>query len=186
MIALRDGLPLVEFSDGRTMGFQHRWLTFSLARAAESAGYRQWWLANHVTESVAQFFEREYSENVVTVRRLELTVRSVLEVIGYADVAVCFHALPPPEHVSLRQLATKAGEGYELAFFGLLRRALREVIASPAVLVEFFDLHGCVKILRRTKVWRRDCSDLMAEIVHFIRGEVAASQRTSELNIQLK
>ena len=78
------------------MPFERGWLAGTLARAAERAGYKKWWLAPHVTESVTNYLEQDFEESVVTVNRLEKAVQSVLQVIGYADVAGHFCAVPPP------------------------------------------------------------------------------------------
>lgn len=185
MIALRDDLPLVRFPDGRVMNFERGWLSGALVRAAESAGYKKWWLADHVTESVTSYLQQDFDENIVTICRLEKAVQSVLQVIGYSDVAVHFRTMPPPVRISLEDLAREAGHGYELVFFELLRTRLRDVLESPTVQVELCDLHRCVKRLRSAKNWRRDCSGLLGEIVTFVRGELDTSERADELHLQL-
>jgi hypothetical protein len=116
---------------------------------------------------------------------LEKAVQSVLQVIGYSDVARCFETLPPPVTLSLPELARRAGTGYELVFFNLLHERLREILESSARQVEIHGLHDCVKLLRCAKHWSTDCSGLMSEIVSFIRSEAASSHRAHELNLQL-
>lgn len=185
MIALRNNLPLVRFSDGRVMNFERPWLASALVRAAETAGYKKWWLADHVTESVASYLQQDFDEHIVTICRLEKAVQSVLQVIGYSDVANCFRTMPPPVRISLAELAREAGHGYELAFFEILRGRLREVIASPTVEIELSEIHSCVKQLRSAKNWRRDCAGLLGEIVAFVRCELEASHRNEELHLQL-
>lgn len=185
MIALRDNLPLVRFSDGQIMPFERNWLVASLATAAAAAGYKKWWLAPHVTESVTNYLQQDFDDNVVTIPRLEKAVQSVLQVIGYADVAGHFHASPPPVRISLEDIARDAGHGYELVFFDILRSRLREVIDSNTERLEFCDAHNCVKRLRSAKIWRRDCNGLLEEIVGFVRTEISASHRAGELQMQL-
>lgn len=185
MIAFKDNLPLVRFGDGQTMPFERSWLAGSLARAAEHAGYKKWWLASHVMESVTNYFEKEFDDSVVTVNRLEKAVQSVLQVIGYADVAGHFRAAPPPARISLAELANDAGHGYELMFFDLLRLRLQEVVASKAERVEISDAHRGVKLLRSAKNWRRDCSGLLDEIVSFVREELNSGRRTRAIQMQL-
>jgi len=114
MIALRNNLPLVCFPDGQVFPFERNWLAGSLTRAAEQAGYKKWWLAPHVLESVTTYFEQDFSENTVTIQGLEKAVQSVLQVIGYADVAGCFRATPPPARISLEELARDAGHDLSL------------------------------------------------------------------------
>jgi len=185
VIALKDNYPLVRFQDGSVMNYDRAWLSSAVIRAAENAGYKKWWLTNHVTESISVFLKQEFDENTVTISRLEKAVQSVLQVIGYSDVARCFQTLPLPLRISLSEIATEAGTGYELVFFELLRVRLREIIESTAQQVEFCDLHECVKLLRSAKIWRRDCSVLQSEIVLFIRGELDMSRRANELSLQL-
>lgn len=184
MIALRNNLPLVCFPDGRIMNFERTWLASSLAKAAERAGYKKWWLASHVTESVTSYFEQDFGENTVTITGLEKAVQSVLQVIGYSDVAGEFAACPPPARISLEELARHAGHGYELAFFDLLRSRVREAIDAKAQRLEICDAHNGVKLLRSAKIWRRDCSGLLEEIVNFVREEVV-SARKEEMEMQL-
>ncbi|MFZ4775796.1 MAG: hypothetical protein ACOYM3_10550 [Terrimicrobiaceae bacterium] len=185
MIALKDSLPLVRFHDGSVMNFERRWLSSALVRAAETAGYKKWWLADHVTESVTSYLEQDFSENVVTISRIEKAVQSVLQVIGYSDVAQHFRTMPAPVRISLAEMARDAGGGYELVFFELLRVRLRGIIFSETQQVELCDLHRCVKFLRSAKNWRRDCSGLRSEIVSFVRGEVDMSHRAQDLQLQL-
>ncbi len=185
MIAFQDNLPVVRFEDGGVMAFEGRWLSEGLARAALRAGYRKWWLAEHVTETVATYLRNDFPSPAVTLPQLRSAVQSVLQVIGYADVAEHFEPLPPPVRLSLADLAREAGDGYELLFFRLLQGRLRDIADSPSLRVELFDLQPCVKLLRSAKNWRGDCARLRAEIVRFIREELDLSPRADELNLQL-
>ncbi len=185
MIAFRNDLPVVRFDDGRIMDFETRWLSEGLARAASRAGYQKWWLAEHVTETVVTYLRNDFDAPVVALPQLCTTVQSVLQVIGYADIATHFEPLPPPFRLSLARLAREAGDGYELLFFRLLQDELRAIADSPSLRVELFDLQPCVKLLRHAKNWRPDCAGLRAEIVKFIREELDGSPRADELHLQL-
>src|SRR5277367_1960448 len=103
MIALKDNLPLVRFDSGHVVAFERDWLLRSLSKAASKAGYQNWWLAEHVAESVTTYF-MYHEENVITVPRLAKSVQSVLQVIGYAEIADHFHPAPPPLRISLREI----------------------------------------------------------------------------------
>jgi len=185
MIALRDNLPLVRFEDGQIVSFERPWLIESLAEAAERAGYKKWWLASHVTESVTNFLEKDFGEGTIAVARLEKAVQSVLQVIGYGDVAGHFRASLPPTRISLVELARDAGHGYELLFFNLLRSRMREAIEARVEKVEITDAHLGIKMLRSAKIWRRDCSGLLDEVVIFVREELSASAAVGEVKLQL-
>src|SRR4051812_35260082 len=122
MIALKDDLPLIQLDNGHSVNFDRAWLVRSLSRAAAKAGYQQWWLADHVAQSVTEYLRAQREENVLPVERLNAAVRSVLEVIGYPEVGQHFVSGRPKVRVSLVELARDAGSGYELAFFELLGR----------------------------------------------------------------
>lgn len=185
MIALRNNLPLVEMGNGRLIPFERNWIIRSVSLAATKAGYRKWWLSEHVVEAVTIYFQYEGMEPTLTEPQLSTAVSSVLQVIGYADVAGWFQLLPPPVHISLSELASRAGHGYELIFFDLLRSELRQVLRAGTSRIEFSDLRCCVKLLRSAKIWRRDCAGLSKEIVSFIRNEIKACQTTANLQTQL-
>jgi hypothetical protein len=185
MIAFKNQLPVVRFDDGHIMNFEAAWLAEGLARAASRAGYQKWWLAEHVTETVVTYLRQDFNDPVVALPQLRTTVQSVLQVIGYADVANHFEPLPPPFRLSLVRLAREAGNGYELVFFRLLQSQLRTIADSPSLHVELFDLQPCVKLLRSAKNWRSDCTGLRSEIVRYIREELDLSPRADELQLQL-
>jgi hypothetical protein len=175
MIAPRDEMPLVQFAGGEITAFDSAWLIRRLVQAAEKAGYPQWWLAEHVAASVSNYLRYRFVGNVLTAPRLADAVSSVLQVIGYAEVASHFEPGPPPSRISLLELAKKAGAGYELAFFELLAREMQHLLANRAAYFELFDLELCVKELRARKIWARDCQALRAEIVSFLRDLLATA-----------
>jgi hypothetical protein len=167
------------------MDFDGRWLSEALALSATRAGYEKWWLVEHVTQTVLAYMRHDFEPPTISPEQLRTAVRSVLQVIGYADVADHFEPLPPPIRLSLADLAREAGAGYELLFFRLLQNELRAIAESPSVRVELFDLTRCVKLLRSAKSWRRDCTGLRAEIVRFVREELDSSPRADELRLQV-
>ncbi|PWU08655.1 MAG: hypothetical protein C5B47_04320 [Verrucomicrobia bacterium] len=174
MIALKNNLPLIRLANGNLTPFERNWIIRSVSAAASQAGYRKWWLSKHVVEAVTTYFQQEAPAGAVTEPQLSTAVSSVLQVIGYADVAGRFQLLPPPARISLSELASRAGHGYELIFFDLLRSELRRALRAGANRIEFSDLRRCVKLLRSAKIWRRDCVGLNREIVSFIREEIQA------------
>jgi len=141
MIALRDGLPLIALPDGRNTSFDKRWVTASLQKAAEQAGYHRWWLAEHIAESVAVYLKRDYEENCVPVISLQAAVLDVLENLGFSDVAGYFRLPDPPLNLSLVDLVREAGDGY--------KRNRREVLREE--IVSFIRQHGQAVVSTRQK-----------------------------------
>jgi len=182
MICLKDNLPVIQLASGQSIAFEREWLVRSLSQAAARAGYTKWWLAQHVAESVAAYLKDNTDINVLPVERLTSAVQSVLQVIGYGEIAPHFVPAPPCVQVSLLEMAREAGSGYELAFFERLARRIQELCQDNNSCLELLGLEDCVKLLRARKIWSRDCDVLRAEIVSFVRdqtGTMAASHAIS-------
>jgi hypothetical protein len=185
MIALSDGMPLVKLPDGGNTIFDKGWITSSIRNAAEQAGYNRWWLAEHIAESVSVYLKRDFIANSVEIPNLQSAVLGVLQSLGFNEVAEHFHLPDPPVRLSLTELAREAGEGYELAFFGLLGDRLQSAAGSHAARLEIQDLSGCLRLLGNR---RNRARVLREEIVGFIRqyGQAAGNSRSGEpLEIQL-
>ena len=173
MIALRDSLPLIRHAGGYVSAFEREWLRRSLVEAARKAGHADWWLADHVLESIVRYLEDQFDGSELSVRHLGRAVRTVLHGIGHGNVAEHFDPIPPPRRVCLTELAARAGAGYELAFFGLLGTELDTLAALGVRTIRLEGLEPCVKRLRAAKAWRADCRTLQADIVGFVRDRLA-------------
>ena len=185
MIALVDGLPLLQLEDGQAVAFQRDWLLRGLVHAAAKAGYQKWWLAEHVTESVISYLSLQFEDNVLSVPELSKAVQSVLQVIGYAEVAPHFAPGMPAVRVSLIELAREAGTGYELLFFQCLGGKLRNLLGSGTTTFEFTGLTPCVKHLRSRKSWSRGCDSLRTEIVEFVRTQTSVIPARGEITVHV-
>lgn len=173
MIGFRDQVPLLQIENGQVTTMRQEWLVRSLERAASQAGYQNWWLADHVMESVMCYLRLEFEESVMSLPRLRTSIQSVLQAIGYSDVAGNFQLPTPPLEISLPELARTAGTGYELVFFHLLRDRLKQLVDARTEQIHLNGLRGCVYYLRDVKSWRRSCSRLRAEIVDYSRTVLA-------------
>ncbi|MFQ3577390.1 MAG: hypothetical protein SNJ52_00040 [Verrucomicrobiia bacterium] len=130
MIAPREHLPLLQLEDGTLAAFERDWLKGSIALAAQSAGYRKWWLAEHIGASVIEYFSRRVEDQVVSMDRIVGAVREVLEAVGYRDVAGHFDPIAPPLRISLLTIAEHAGAGGELMFYRLLEKELANALSA--------------------------------------------------------
>ncbi len=186
MIALPNDLPLVRLEDGDCLAFERDWLTRSLISAARKAGYKHWWLSEHVAQSVAEYLRNEHDRPVVEAERLEKAVQSVLQVIGYSDIGQYFAVGVPLVRISLADLAREADTGFELAFFHALGVRLRAALDSRAPHFELCELEKCVRILRRRKSWSRECDILRDEIVLFTRAQTGTATAKHDVTLSLK
>lgn len=186
MIALADGMPLVQLDGGRAVAYQTAWIARALARAALKAGYQKWWLAEHVTETAAHYLAAHFEGNAIGEARLAQLLGDVLQVIGYGEIAPYLELGMPGERLDLVDLVKEAGAGYELAFFKRLRERLRSLIGAGTTDVDLVGLASCVKQLRARKSWSRGCDDLREEIVSFVRTQTLAAPAKKEVSVQVR
>jgi hypothetical protein len=184
VIALRDSLPLLRQSENEHCAIRKEWICVCLFRAAEKAGYRRWWLAEHVAASVLCYLAKTYGNNVVTPTHLREIVVCALQAIGYAEVALRLEAVVPPFELSLSDLAEEAGPGHELAFFQLLKERIQPAFCDRASSLEIYGLQSCVRHLQSVKTWSRGCSLLRNEIVNFLRAHLERAKIDIHLTIR--
>jgi hypothetical protein len=187
MIALADGMPLVKLDGGRVVLFQRDWIVRALAKAAFKAGYQKWWMAEVSADALEFHLIHHLDANAITVPQLAKVIGDLLQVTGYAEVALFFDPGLPGEQLNLAELAREAGSGYELAFFNRLRDRLQSLIGAGTTEVDLVGLSSCVKQLRARKSWNSGCNDLQEEIVSFVRTQtLAAPAAKREICVQMR
>ncbi len=186
MIALRDSLPLLRQRENEHCAIRQDWVCYCLFRAAEKAGYRRWWLAEHVAASVLHYLSRTYGSNVITSQQLRQIVASALQAIGYAEVALRLEAISPPFELSLSELAEEAGPGYELAFFRLLKERIQPAFCDHIWSLDIYGLQSCVRHLQSVKTWSRECSLLRSEIVNFLRAHLERANVKIDIHLTIR
>ena len=186
MIALADGMPLVQLAGGRVTAFQPHWIIRALVRAASRAGYQNWWPAGHVVETLTRYLQAHHEGHTVTVERLERLLADALQAIGYGEITPHVELGLPAECLNLMEVLNEAGEGYELVFFYRLRDKLREIIRTGTTEVDLVGLAPCVKKLRARKSWTRACDALREEIVSFVRTQALAVPNRRGISVQCR
>jgi len=186
MIALTDGMPLVQLEGGRVVAFQPHWVARGLIRAAAQAGYQNWWPAGHVTETLTQYLRAHHEGNTVTAEHLERLLCDALQAVGYGEIAPFVKLGHPAECLNLMEVLREAGEGYELLFFYRLRDRLRDIIRTGTTEVDLVGLTPCVKKLRTRKNWTRACDALCEEIVSFVRTQAFAAPGKRNISVQVR
>ncbi|PZR79027.1 MAG: hypothetical protein DLM52_01865 [Chthoniobacterales bacterium] len=186
MVAFKDEFPYLKAESGQLFEFNRAWLRDAITRAAQEAGYKSWWLTDHVTESIAFYLRLRNDESFVAFNQLSQTVRYVLKVIGYHEIGPHFAPAPPPVTVSLFEIAVEAGAGYELAYFEMLGRRIELLLQARVDTVQFVALQPAVKHLRGTRTWSRPCDVLRTEIVCFIREKISTAADVPQLNCSVR
>ncbi|MFT4550445.1 MAG: hypothetical protein ACI8XO_003584 [Verrucomicrobiales bacterium] len=174
MICLPSQLPLLRFGNFEVVQYDARWLADSIMAAAERAGHEDWWIADDIAKGIIEYLRQRFPGNTITVEELYEKISRALDVLGWDDVAGELQVGPPPLRISLAEIAQEAGDGFELAFFRLLRERLAETCVTGSQQIQCYGLRKGVKILHRARRWGNRCQCLAEEIAEFLRAELRA------------
>lgn len=170
MIALPTEFPFIRVSRGNLAKCEPSWLQETLRRAASAADMPAW-LAEDVSKGVEAYLRHHYPGTVIEMSELFERIRSTLASLGLEDLAAHIAEIPPPVKISLSHLARRAGPGYELAFFQLLKDQVRSAADGGTRYLLCYGLRPCVKRLATTEKWSPRCRRLEAEIKAFLEHE---------------
>ena len=170
MIALPAEFPLIRVSNENLALCEPSWLQDTLKHAANAAEVPEW-LAEDVSKGVECYLKNHYPGTVIEVGDLFERIRSTLQNLGLTDLADHLDESPPPIKISLTELARKAGPGFELGFFLMLRRQFQSAADGGARELVCYGLRSCVKKLATAKNWSPRCRKLEAEIREFLVEE---------------
>ena len=176
MIALKNNLPLLRKPRGHARAFRRAWLRNALKRAAEKAGYSEWWIAEDLTQSVVFYLQHHYLQPVIAVPMLENAVRSALREIGYTDVASHFGSGLGVYSISLLRFFDSPARPDAARFFANLSAWFNEIGATPLSWVVLGDLEPCARALARqedAKFSSDSAESVQTQIVEFIYAQLS-------------
>lgn len=175
MVALKQGLPLIQNAQGVAVTFESEWLKAALDRAARKAGYESWWLLDEFSSAVAQYLRHDYSRTVIELPCLERVVRATLRDIGYREIAARFRAVNPFQSLSLVECVRATDASREPTFFKRLAERITKLHEAKVQHFHFHDLHLCAGQLLEDGSFHDWSHPLMrARIVAFVRTRVEA------------
>ncbi|MCB1063836.1 MAG: hypothetical protein KDN20_13050 [Verrucomicrobiae bacterium] len=170
MIALPAEYPFIRISQENLALCEPAWLQETLKHAANAAEMPEW-LAEDVSKGVESYLKNHYPGTVIEVGDLFDRIRSTLNGLGLTDLANHLNDEPPPVRISLTELARRAGPGFEIGFFQMLRRQFQTATHGGARQLVCYGLRGCVKKLAGAEKWSPRCRRLESEIREFLGDE---------------
>jgi hypothetical protein len=173
MIQLKPDCLIFQTSDGEKIPCSVEWVTLELM--GEGGTWIDPAIIHNASAAVLHYFKHELRRDFVSVGEFAIALEKALHGFGlsvYADSEP--GRAPAVENCvldsNLQDLASTAGEGFELLFFPHLREELRNKLGqSPSVLC-FRGLRGCVRQLTGTERWTRRCQNLNDQIVDYLRS----------------
>lgn len=163
MIAIPHHLPFVRVGENSLAPCKDDWIEQLMLDATHDTNVPQW-LALDISEGIQQYLKENYQGTVIESDELFLKISQTLTGIGMAEIAEKIDRSPPPIRISLSDLARRAGESYELAFFQLLEDKCQEVLDSGVCFVECHGLVNCVRTLKGSRRWNMSAEALKKEI----------------------
>lgn len=180
MICFIGNRPVLQVGPCQVVEYDASWLDEALRRAADAADHPDFPFIGEIRKAVFQYLESGCSLKLLHLEDLYGRMRKMLVKIGCGPIAEKLVPLAPPVTLSLVEPAVAAKDGFELAFFTMLRRDLTELRQTGVEELWLVGLRQCVLTLRGRTQWDRGCEALMAEINAFItdwRGEQRGKER---------
>lgn len=170
MISLIGNRPALQIGRYQVIDYDTAWIDNALRRAARSAGHEDFPFVDDIRSGVVQYLETRCPLKLLALEDLYDRMRRMLVKIGCGRIAENLTPLAPPVTVSLVRAAMEAGNGFELAFFEMLRVELADLRAAGAEEIHFSGQRESAMILRGREKWNKRCQSLLEEIEAFLRG----------------
>lgn len=168
MISYIGNRPALQIGRYQVIDYDVAWLDDALRRAAQAADHQDFPFVEEICAGILQYLETKCPLKLMHLDDLYERLRRMLVQIGCQPIAEKLEKVAPPVTLSLVRAALEAGNGFELAFFEMLRGELAGLRSVGAEEVRFVGLRASVLILRGVKQWDKGCEALLREIREFI------------------
>ncbi len=168
MISLIGNRPALQIGRYQVIDYDTAWLDSALRRAALAAEHEDFPFVDDIRSGIVKYLETKCPLKLLPLDELYDRMRRMLVKIGCEKIAEKLEPLAPPVTVSLVRAAMEAGNGFELAFFEMLRAELSDLRAAGAEDIRFTGLRESAMILRGTSKWNKRCQILLSEIEGFV------------------
>jgi hypothetical protein len=170
VISLIGNRPALQIGRYQVIDYDTGWIDDALRRAARAADHEDFPFVDDIRSGVVKYLETRCPLKLLPIGELYDRMRRMLVKIGCGRIAENLTPLAPPVTVSLVRAAMEAGNGFELAFFEMLRAELADLRAAGAEEIRFTGMRESAMILRGTGKWNKRCQSLLTEIEAFLRN----------------
>jgi hypothetical protein len=169
VISLIGNRPALQIGRYQVIDYDTGWIDDALRRAARAANHEDFPFVDDIRSGVVKYLETRCPLKLLPIGELYDRMRRMLVKIGCGRIAENLTPLAPPVTVSLVRAALEAGNGFELAFFEMLRSELADLRAAGAEVIRFTGLRESAMILRGSGKWNKRCQGMLIEIEAFLR-----------------
>jgi hypothetical protein len=169
VISLIGNRPALQIGRYQVIDYDTEWLDSAIHRAALAANHEDFPFVAEIRSGIVEYLETKCPLKLLPIDELYDRMRRMLVKIGCEKIAEKLEPLAPPVTVSLVRAAMEAGNGFELAFFEMLRSELASLRAAGVEEIHFTGLRESAMVLRGAAKWNKHCQTLLTEIELFIR-----------------
>ena len=150
------------------MGYDTEWVRKALEGAALKAELPEFPMLDYVVEAIELYLENDCPLTSLDIEELYNKIRGMLEKAGCPEIAKHLDLQAPALKISLKELASQAGETYELGFFEALMQELQDIKKFGVQEASFLHSKEAVQLLTGSKRWNKKCTKLMSEVKGFL------------------
>ncbi|MCX6846139.1 MAG: hypothetical protein NTU84_06205 [Verrucomicrobia bacterium] len=169
MIAFIANRPALQIGRHQVFDYDTSCLEEALRRAARAADQEDFPFVNDIHSGIVKYLETKCTLRLLTLNDLYERMRKMLMKIGCMKIAGELKPLAPPLTLSLVESANEAGNGFELAFFEMLRAEISELREAGAEKILFTGLRESSLILQGSTKWNKHCERMLSEMDAFLR-----------------
>ncbi len=165
MICIAGNMPIIEVGHYQVSDYDTHWIRKAIQNAAERANQPQFLFVDDVYDGIVYYLENKCPLRLLQLDALYDRIRHTLKRIGFETIANALKVESPAVTISLERAAVEAGNGYELAFYQILKKEMAELKDLGAEEVFFSHIRDSILILRQDKTWSDSCDQLEKDIL---------------------
>lgn len=169
MICIAGNMPTLQVGNHQVSDYETHWIRKAIQDAAVAAEQPDFLFTNDVYDGVVYYLENKCPLKLLPLESLFDRIRHTLIKIGFSAIADALKVESPAVTISLETAATEAGNGYELAFYGILSEQMANLKRLGAEEVFFSHMRESILILQQTETWSPTCDQLERDILLWFR-----------------
>ncbi len=177
MICIAGNMPVLKIGEYQTTNYDTYWIRTAIEEAAHRADQEHFAFIDEVYDGIVHYLENKCPLKLLPIEDLFTRIEHTLKRIGCEPIANSLKIVCPPITLSLQRAATEAGSGFELAFYNLLFKEMKELKARGAREIFFSQIRESVLLLKQTDQWDEDCEHLEQDILLWFKKTGTQPQR---------
>lgn len=177
MICIAGNMPVLKIGEHQTTNYDTYWIRMAIEEAARRADQENFAFIDEVYDGIVHYLESKCPLRLLPIEELFTRIEHTLKKIGCEPIANALKIVCPAITISLQRAASDAGSGFELAFYNLLFKEMKELKNLGAREIFFSEIRESVLVLKQTDHWSDDCEQLEQDILLWLKKAGTQPQR---------